>query len=110
MKKVTLTIAMIVGLGLTACSGSQKQYDDGYAGEILFSQYEGSNLKLTVRYNNCDGKEGKVENLVITQPYDSDLPVGACVRVSTAEDGTKNIRNISRSVSRSWLSRTGIIR
>lgn len=102
MKKVTLALAILLSLGLTACS-SQKQ-DNSYTGEVLFSAYEGNNLKLTIRKNNCETPDGQVEDLNITHAYDSDIVVGSCVRVSQTEQGT-SVDNISRSKSRSWISR-----
>ncbi|MDY4595198.1 MAG: hypothetical protein SO424_09235 [[Pasteurella] aerogenes] len=106
MKKTTLALVAVLSLGLAACS-SNKADDNSYNGEILFSAYEGNNLKLTIRKNNCDSSEGKVETLTLTQAYDSDLVVGACVRVSQDEQGATTVDNISRSKSRIWASRSG---
>lgn len=103
MKKITLALAILMSLGLTACA--KQAQDNSYKGEILFSQYEGGNLKLTIRKNNCERKDGEVESVTLTHNYDSNLPVGACVNVSDDGNGMKNV---SRTVSRSWLSRTGV--
>lgn len=105
MKKITLALAVLLSLGLTACS--KQEQDNSYKGEIVFSAYEGDNLKLTVRKNDCSRPDGEVQDIVLTHSYDSDLPVGACVRVS--DDGN-GVKNVSRTVSRSWLSRTGIVK
>ncbi|MCI7718010.1 hypothetical protein ACLSYY_10385 [[Pasteurella] aerogenes] len=106
MKKTTLALVAVLSLGLAACS-SNKADDNSYNGEILFSAYEGNNLKLTIRKNNCDSSEGQVETLNLTQAYDSDLVVGACVRVSQDDQGATTVDNISRSKSRVWASRSG---
>ena len=109
MKKVTLVLSGLLSLSLTACSTNQQTDNSSYNGEIVFSQFEGQNLKLTVRNNNCkQQQEGSAENIVVSQAYDSDLPVGACVKVSKDENGNTVVDNISRSPSRSWLSRTVI--
>lgn len=105
MKKITLAMATLLALGLTGCA--QQAQEGSYKGQILFSAYEGNNLKLTLRSNNCDNStEGTVETFTVTQAYDSDLPVGACVRVSQGENGTV-LDNISRTQSRSWIARSG---
>ncbi|MDU8923872.1 hypothetical protein RYD26_02890 [Pasteurellaceae bacterium LIM206] len=107
MKKFTLALTVLLSLGLTACSSGKKD-ENSYDGEILFSQYEGNNLKLTIRQNNCDNKqEGEVKNLTLTEAYDSNHVVGACVRVSQDENGNTSVENISRSESRSWIARSG---
>ena len=106
MKKITLALVAVLSLGLAACS-SNKADDISYNGEIFFSDYEGNNLKLTIRKNNCDSSEGQVETLNLTQAYDSDLVVGACVRVSQDDQGATTVDNISRSKSRVWASRSG---
>lgn len=110
MKKITLAVAMLAVMGLSACT-SQQQDDNSYHGTVLFSQYEGDNLKLTIRKDDCDADKRATaqEDQVITQKYDSDIVVGACVKVSeNKENGASSSDNVSRSVSRSWLSRTGI--
>lgn len=103
MKKATLAFAVLLSLGLAACSSNQN--DNAYNGEILFSAYEGNNLKLTIRKNDCERPEGQIEDVVLSHSYDSNLVVGACVRVSSDDNGT-SVTNISRTKSRSWLSRT----
>lgn len=103
MKKMTFAIAAVFSLALTGCA--QQAQEGAYKGQILFSAYEGNNLKLTLRSNNCDNStEGSVETFTVSQAYDSDLPVGACVRVTQGENGTV-LDNISRSQSRSWIAR-----
>lgn len=104
MKKMTLVFAVLATLGLTACSSQQ---DNSYKGTVLFSAYEGSDLKLTVRKDNCEADQRATasEDVIIAHKYDSDIVVGACVRVS--DDNT--VSNISRSRSHSTLSRAGIV-
>lgn len=104
MKKM-LALAVLAALGVSACSNQHKNDENSYHGTVLFSQYEGENLKLTVRKDNCeaDKRDTATEDVVVTQKYDSDIVVGACVKVT--DNGSDNV---SRSVSRSWLSRTGI--
>lgn len=103
MKKITSAFALLLALGLAGCA--QQAQEGAYKGQILFSAYEGNNLKLTLRSNNCDNSsEGSVETFTVSQAYDSDLPVGACVRVTQNESGAV-LDNISRSQSRSWIAR-----
>ena len=90
MKKMTFALAAIAALGLSACSAQQNQDQNAYKGQILFSEMQGDDLKLTVRKNDCSYKqEGETE--VIVHKYDSTLVVGACVRVSDDGKGMKNI-------------------
>lgn len=65
-----------------------------YKGQIVFSQMEGENLKLTIRKNDCSGNQQKGEEVVIVHKYDSTLVVGACVLVSD-NGNTKNISTFS---------------
>ena len=104
MKKMTLAFAVLATLGLTACSSQQ---DNGYKGTVLFSSNEGGELKLTVRKDNCEAAQRATasEDVVVVQKYDSDLVVGACVRVY--DDNT--VRNVSRSMSHATLSRASIV-
>ena len=90
MKKLTLAVALFASLGLAACSSNSQQDGNAYKGQVLFSQYQGENLELTIRKNDCSYKpEGEVEKVVV--PYDSTLVVGACVKVSDDGKGVKNI-------------------
>ncbi|AVJ00420.1 putative glucose-6-phosphate isomerase [Haemophilus influenzae] len=43
---------------MSACSAFQKE-EGTYKGQIIFSQMEGKNLKLTVRKNDCSGNQQK---------------------------------------------------
>ena len=90
MKKLSLALAVLAAVGLSACSSSQKD-ENAYKGQIVFSQMEGENLKLTVRKNNCSGNQQEGEQVVITRKYDSSLVVGACVIVS----GDEKVTNVS---------------
>ena len=63
-------------------------------GQIVFSQLEGENLKLTIRKNDCSGNQQKGEEVVIVHKYDSTLVVGACVLVSD-NGNTKDISTFS---------------
>lgn len=106
MKKMTLALAILISLGLSACA--QQQDENSYQGTVLFSQYKGKDLKLTIRKDNCEADKrmlAETEDVVINQPYNSNIVVGACVAVS--ENGVKNI---SRSVSSSVLSRTSVFK
>lgn len=103
MKKTSL--AIITLLALAGCAQQESLVQEVYQGEILLSAYEGKQLKLTIKKNNCGkGDEGSTEMLSVTTDYDSDLPVGACVRVSKTADSI-SLKNISRSQSRSWIAR-----
>ncbi|WP_114891847.1 hypothetical protein [Haemophilus haemolyticus] len=93
MKKLSLALAVLAAVGLSACSSFQKG-ENAYKGQIVFSQMEGENLKLTIRKNNCSGNQQEGEQVVLTHKYDSTLVVGACVLVSD-NGNTKNISTFS---------------
>lgn len=78
---------------MSAFSAFQKG-EGTYKGQIIFSQMEGKNLKLTVRKNDCSGNQQKGEEVVIVHKYDSTLVVGACILVSD-NGNTKNISTFS---------------
>ncbi len=105
MKKAALALTILFSLGLTACSSHSD--DNTYKGEVVFSAYEGNNLKLTIRRDNCEPSDGNAEMIELVYPYNSNLVVGACVSVSADDNGNLSIKNVSRSKSASWLSRTG---
>ena len=77
MKKLSLALAVLAAVGLSACSSFQKD-ENAYKGQIVFSQMEGENG----------------EQVVLTHKYDSTLVVGACVLVSD-NGNTKNISTFS---------------
>ena len=52
MKKLSLALAVLAAVGLSACSSFQKD-ENAYKGQIVFSQMEGENLKLTISKNDC---------------------------------------------------------
>ena len=95
MKKFSLALVVLAGLGLSACSSQTAPVgENAYKGNIVFSQPQGENLQLTIRKNDCSGNQQEGEQVVITRKYDSSLVVGACVLVS--ENGnTKNISTFS---------------
>ncbi|MDO5054853.1 hypothetical protein ACFSAV_04610 [Pasteurella oralis] len=98
MKKTTvLALATVLSLGLVACTKNHNDhyYGNGYRAEILFSEYNGENLLLTVRKNDCENKDGPVETMQLSHQYDSTLVVGACVRVLDNNEGLKNISTFS---------------
>ena len=92
MKKITLALTVLLSLGLSACS-SQSQKDESaytYRGQVIFTELQGDDVKLTVRKNDCSYKqEGETE--VIVHKYDSTLVTGACVKVSDNGQGVKNV-------------------
>lgn len=106
MKKMTLVLSVLMAFGLSACA---KQYDENsYLGTVLFSQYKGKDLKLTIRKDNCEADKrmlAETQDVVVNQQYNSNIVVGACVNVSEGE-----VKNISRSVSSSVLSRTTVFK
>ena len=95
MKKFSLALVVLAGLGLSACSSQTAPVgENAYKGNIVFSQPQGENLQLTIRKNDCSGRQQDGEQVVLTHKYDSTLVVGACVLVS--ENGnTKNISTFS---------------
>lgn len=102
MKKTTLALTLLLSLGLTACSTVKKE--GSYRGEVLLSAYQGKDLTLTIRKNDCEKPNGPVELLTVTHNYDSNIVVGACVEVS---DNGQSITNVSRTKSRAWIARSG---
>lgn len=94
MKKISLALSVLLALGLTACSSNQEQEQGAYKGQILFSEAQGEDLKLTILKNDCSYKYDSTEREVITHPYDSRLVVGACVKVSDSGE-SKGLKNIS---------------
>ena len=78
---------------MSAFSAFQKE-EGTYKGQIIFSQMEGKNLKLTVRKNDCSGNQQKGEEVIIVHKYDSTLAIGACVTVSNNSQ-VKNISSFS---------------
>lgn len=96
MKKLSLALAVLAAVGLSACSSFQKD-ENAYKGQIVFSQMEGENLKLTIRKNDCSGRQQDGEQVVLTHKYDSTLVVGACVLVSD-NGNTKNISTFLREI------------
>ena len=92
MKKFSLALVALAGLGLAACSSQTAPVgENAYKGNIVFSQTQGENLQLTIRKNDCSGNQQEGEQVVITRKYDSSLVVGACVIVS----GDEKVTNVS---------------
>ena len=95
MKKFSLALVVLAGLGLSACSSQTAPVgENAYKGNIVFSQPQGENLQLTIRKNDCSGRQQDGEQVVLTHKYDSTLVVGACVLVSD-NGNTKNISTFS---------------
>ena len=110
MKKYRLAMLCIGALALSACSSvSDKQNDNSYKGEVVASSYadNGKVLKLSIAHTNCEQRT--TENVTVVEyPYDSNIVVGACVKVDMDDQNkVTSITNISRSKSSSILSRTG---
>ena len=64
--------------------------ESAYKGQVIFTEFQGDDVKLTVRKNDCSYKqEGETE--VIVHKYDSTLVTGACVKVSDNGQGVKNV-------------------
>ena len=81
MKKITLALTVLLSLGLSACSSQSQKDESAYKGQVIFTEFQGDDVKLTVRKNDCSYKqEGETE--VIVHKYDSTLVTGACVKVS----------------------------
>lgn len=90
MKKVALALIVLFSLGLFACSSQLKKDEYMYKGQIIFTEAQGNDIKLTLRKNDCSYKqEGETE--VIVQKYDSTLVTGVCAKVSGDRQGVKNI-------------------
>lgn len=91
MKKLALSMAVLTAFSLSACSSSYiKKDENAYKGQVLFSEMQGENLKLTISKNDCSFKQS-AETEEIIHPYDSRLVVGACVKVSQDDKGLRNI-------------------
>jgi len=84
MKKITLALTVLLSLGLSACSSQSQKDESAYKGQVIFTELQGDDVKLTVRKNDCSYKqEGETE--VIVHKY------GACVKVSDNGQGVKNV-------------------
>ena len=90
MKKITLALAILLSLGLSACSSQSQKDESAYKGQVIFAEAQGDDIKLTSRKNDCSYKqEGETE--VIVQKYDSTFVPGACVKVSNNGQDVKNV-------------------
>ena len=90
MKKITLALAILLSLGLSACSSQSQKVESAYKGQVIFAEAQGDDIKLTIRKNDCSYKqEGETE--VIVQKYDSTFVPGACVKVSNNGQDVKNV-------------------
>ena len=90
MKKITLALAILLSLGLSACSSQSQKDESAYKGQVIFAEAQGDDIKLTIRKNDCSYKqEGETE--VIVQKYDSTFVPGACVKVSNNGQDVKNV-------------------
>ena len=111
MKKYRLAMLCFGALALTACSSAseEQQVDNSYKGEVIASSYvdNGKVLKLSIAHTDCQQLAAE-KVTVIEYPYNSNIVVGACVKVEMDDQNkVTNITNISRSKSSSVLSRTG---
>ncbi len=113
MKKSVIATAALACL-LAACSSKAHkttkptEQDHVTKSEVLFSSLHNNTLKLTLADNQCNGLKSNVATRTIQVPYNSNIVVGACVKVVTdKDDKVKSITNISRSESSSVMSRTG---
>ena len=98
MKKLALALTVLATLGLAACSSNSADQGNSYKGRILTSAFEGNNLKLTVRKDNCERLSQPAETVEIVTAYNSTLVVGACAKVS---DNGQAIKNVSTLTPRS---------
>ena len=90
MKKITLALAILLSLGLSACSSQSQKDESAYKGQVIFAEAQGDDIKLTIRKNDCSYKqEGETE--VIVKKYDSTFVPGACVKVSNNGQDVKNV-------------------
>ena len=90
MIKITLALAILLSLGLSACSSQSQKDESAYKGQVIFAEAQGDDIKLTIRKNDCSYKqEGETE--VIVQKYDSTFVPGACVKVSNNGQDVKNV-------------------
>ena len=90
MKKITLALAILLSLGLSACSSQSQKDESAYKGQVIFAEAQGDDIKLTIRKNDCSYKqEGETE--VIVQKYASTFVPGACVKVSNNGQDVKNV-------------------
>ena len=62
MKKITLALTVLLSLGLSACSSQSQKDESAYKGQVIFTEFQGDDVKLTVRKNDCSYKqEGETE-------------------------------------------------
>ncbi len=100
MKKITLALAILLSLGLSACSSQSQKDESAYKGQVIFAEAQGDDIKLTIRKNDCSYKqEGETE--VIVQKYDSTFVPGACVKVSN--NGQTFLLGLQETQSNSFL-------
>ena len=53
MKKITLALTVLLSLGLSACSSQSQKDESAYKGQVIFTEFQGDDVKLTVRKNDC---------------------------------------------------------
>ena len=90
MKKNYLSINCLIKFRFISLFISITKDESAYKGQVIFTEFQGDDVKLTVRKNDCSYKqEGETE--VIVHKYDSTLVTGACVKVSDNGQGVKNV-------------------
>ena len=47
MKKITLALAILLSLGLSACSSQSQKDESAYKGQVIFAEAQGDDIKLT---------------------------------------------------------------
>ena len=51
MKKITLALTVLLSLGLSACSSQSQKDESAYKGQVIFTEFQGDDVKLTVHTN-----------------------------------------------------------
>ena len=51
MKKITLALTVLLSLGLSACSSQSQKDESAYKGQVIFTEFQGDDVKTTAHTN-----------------------------------------------------------
>ena len=66
MKKITLALTVLLSLGLSACSSQSQKDESAYKGQVIFTEFQGDDVKLTVRKNDAHTNKKVKQKLSFT--------------------------------------------